>query len=101
MSGLSGALLEVVKTPESVAGHAVRTIEEPVHYVVLSHHGGDVLLPLSLLRELAGLERGVDHLGHYGFSWVEKAALEEAGLATADLRGGMWPTGLLVSELLL
>lgn len=84
---------------DRIGTHVVETVTEPVQYLVLERRFARVRIPLRKIIQLSTLDRVVDHLGSYDFSWAEKQALEQAGLAVSDLRGGVWPTAALLSAI--
>lgn len=84
---------------DRVGEHLIETVTIPMRYLLLDWRGQTVRIPMNRIRVLAKLDREVDHLGNYDFSWTEKRALETAGLAVADLRGGVWPTDTLIASL--
>lgn len=91
--------MTMTDSEEKIGNHPVIVVIEPIRYLVLEWRMREVHIPVRKMRALAALDREVDHLGIYDFSWTEKRALEQAGLAYTDLRGGMWPSKQLIEAL--
>lgn len=84
---------------DKIGDHVIITVTVPARYLMLQHHERPVRVPMEKIERLARLDREVDHLGSYEFSWTEKLVMERAGLGLQDMHGGLWPTALLLSNL--
>jgi hypothetical protein len=80
---------------DRIGEHVILTVTEPVRYLILKHRTRSVHVPMGKVEALAQIDRETQHLGSYEFSWTERMAMEEGGLAITDIRGGLWPTLLL------